>query len=90
MNNHSQDHENYRCLALDGVTTALALEYGAADVDGWYAEREGKALKLYNELLAQAEDEDAKHLFKLLCQEEARHKLILETKYDDYMAEMGD
>jgi rubrerythrin len=54
------------------------------------SQREGKALKLYNELLAQAEDEDAKHLFKMLCQEEAKHKQIFETKYDDYMAEMGD
>ena len=24
------------------------------------------------------------------CQEEAKHKLALETMYDDYMAEMGD
>ena len=47
MNNHGQDHENYSCLAMDGVTTALALEYGAADVDGWYAERKGKALINY-------------------------------------------
>jgi len=52
--------------------------------------REEKALKLYNELLAQAEGETAKRLFKVLCQEEAKHKLALETKYDDYMAKMGD
>ena len=52
--------------------------------------REEKALKLYNELLRQADSEDAKLLFKMLCQEEAKHKLTLETMYDDYMAEMGD
>ena len=52
--------------------------------------REEKALKLYNELLRQAEGEDAKLLFKMLCQEEAKHKLALESMYDDYMAEMGD
>jgi len=52
--------------------------------------REEKALKLYNEMLAQAEAEDAKKVFKMLCQEEAKHKLALETMYDDYMAEMGD
>jgi rubrerythrin len=52
--------------------------------------REEKALKLYNELLKEAGSEDAKKLFKLLCQEEAKHKLKLETFYDDYMAEMGD
>jgi rubrerythrin len=52
--------------------------------------REEKALKLYNELLRQADSGDAKLLFKMLCQEEAKHKLALETMYDDYMAEMGD
>ena len=52
--------------------------------------REEKALALYNQLLRQAEGENAKELFKVLCQEEAKHKLALETKYDDYMAEMGD
>jgi hypothetical protein len=26
----------------------------------------------------------------VLCQEEAKHKLALETLYDDYMAKMGD
>jgi rubrerythrin len=52
--------------------------------------REEKALKLYNELLRQADSGDAKLLFKMLCQEEAKHKLALETMYDHYMAEMGD
>jgi len=52
--------------------------------------REEKALKLYNELLEKAEKEDFKKVFKMLCQEEAKHKLTLETMYDDYMAEQGD
>ncbi len=52
--------------------------------------REEKALALYNDLLRKAEGEAAKDVFKMLCQEEARHKLALETKYDDFMAEMGD
>ena len=52
--------------------------------------REEKALALYNELQAQAKTEKTKKLFKILCQEESKHKLALETKYDDYMAEMGD
>ena len=52
--------------------------------------REEGALKLYNELLEKADNADAKKLFKMLCQEEAKHKLALETMYDDYMAEMGD
>ncbi len=52
--------------------------------------REETALKLYNEFLAQTDSEEGKTLFKILCQEEAKHKLALETMYDDYMAQMGD
>ena len=52
--------------------------------------REEKALKLYNDFLAQADSDESKTLFKILCQEEAKHKLALETMYDDYMAKMGD
>jgi len=52
--------------------------------------REEKALALYNEMLAKAETDASKKLFKVLCQEEAKHKLKFETMYDDYMAKMGD
>jgi rubrerythrin len=52
--------------------------------------REEKALKLYNAFLEQAESKESQKLFKVLCQEEAKHKLALETIYDDYMAKMGD
>ena len=52
--------------------------------------REEKALALYNDLLRQAEKPEFKNVFKMLCQEEANHKLKLETLFDDYMAEMGD
>lgn len=52
--------------------------------------REEKALALYNELLEKTENAEAQKLFKVLCQEEAKHKLMFETMYDDYMAEMGD
>ena len=41
---HGQDDANYRVFAMDGVTTALELEVGVADVPGFYAAREGKAL----------------------------------------------
>ena len=54
------------------------------------AKREEGALALYNQCLANAESEDAKKVFKMLCQEEAKHKLALETMLDDFMAEMGD
>lgn len=52
--------------------------------------REEKALKLYNEFLAQTDSGEGKKLFQMLCQEEAKHKLALEKMYDDYMAKMGD
>jgi N-acyl-D-aspartate/D-glutamate deacylase len=41
---HGQDAENFALRAVDGVTAALELEIGTADVDRFYAEREGKAL----------------------------------------------
>ena len=52
--------------------------------------REEKALKLYNLLQEKADDDAQRNVFKILCQEEARHKLALESMYDDYMAKMGD
>lgn len=54
------------------------------------AKREEKALALYNLLLSKAEDEAARKGFKILCQEEAKHKLGLESALDAYMAGMGD
>ena len=47
-------------------------------------------LQMYNELLEKTDQEELKNLFKMLCQEEAGHKLKLETIYDDYMAKQGD
>jgi dihydroorotase len=47
LHSHGQDAENYRYKAMDGVTTALELEIGVADIDRWYAERQGKALINY-------------------------------------------
>ena len=36
---HGQTAETYRFFALDGVTTALELEFGTANVAAWYRER---------------------------------------------------
>ncbi len=52
--------------------------------------REEKALMLYNDLQTKSQDETYLKLFKILAQEEAKHKRTLETLYDDYMAEQGD
>ena len=47
LHEHGQEARNYQFQAHDGVTTSLELELGAADVDGWNAQREGKALINY-------------------------------------------
>lgn len=52
--------------------------------------REEYALKMYNDLQTKTDNPEYVQVFKMLCQEEAKHKMFLETLYDDYMAEMGD
>jgi N-acyl-D-aspartate/D-glutamate deacylase len=47
LHEHGQQPRNYEFQAHDGITTSLELERGVADVDGWYAEREGKSLINY-------------------------------------------
>jgi N-acyl-D-aspartate/D-glutamate deacylase len=44
LHSHGQDPENYRLKAQDGVTTALELEIGVADVPEFLREREGRSL----------------------------------------------
>lgn len=44
---HGQTPETYRFQALDGVTTALELELGTADVAAWYRERNAGELINY-------------------------------------------
>jgi len=52
--------------------------------------KEEKALLLYNELASKTDKDEFINLFKVLSQEEAKHKRYFETQYDDYMAEQGD
>jgi N-acyl-D-aspartate/D-glutamate deacylase len=47
LHEHGQEPRNYEFQAHDGVTTSLELEVGTADVDAWYAQREGQALINY-------------------------------------------
>ncbi len=46
-------------------------------------QREKASFKLYNDLAESVEDEKARTLFLALAQEEATHKLRLETLYDE-------
>jgi rubrerythrin len=52
--------------------------------------REEQALRMYNELQGKTDNPENVKVFKILCQEEAKHKSFFETLYDDYMAEQGD
>ncbi|RPH50780.1 MAG: rubrerythrin [Desulfobacteraceae bacterium] len=52
--------------------------------------REEKALEFYNDAARENKNEDHVRIFRILAQEEARHKLGLEKLYDDYMAKQGD
>jgi N-acyl-D-aspartate/D-glutamate deacylase len=47
LHQHGQEAEDYRLKALDGVTTALEMEIGVADVARFLKEREGHALIHY-------------------------------------------
>jgi imidazolonepropionase-like amidohydrolase len=47
LHTHGEDSLNYRSRAMDGVTTMLDTERGTADVDRWYAERQGRTLVNY-------------------------------------------
>ncbi|MGH7712049.1 MAG: amidohydrolase family protein [Gemmatimonadaceae bacterium] len=40
LHEHGQQEESYRLMVRDGVTSALELEVGTADVAGWYKARE--------------------------------------------------
>jgi len=52
--------------------------------------REEKAVKLYEDLSKQMEIGENKKLFDVLAQEEKKHKLKIETIFDDLMLERGD
>ena len=61
-----------------------------ADILRLAMKREEKALALYNQLQSKTDRDEYIRLFKVLAQEEAKHKQFLEGLYDDYMAEQGD
>ncbi len=79
-------------LKRSNYTVDMAYEEGMdyADILRLAMKREEASLQLYNELAGKVDEPEALGIFKMLSQEEARHKLALETMYDDYMAEQGD
>ena len=49
--------------------------------------REEQAVKLYNDLASMSDSAEATKVFLILVQEEAKHKLALESMYDDFLAD---
>jgi len=72
--------------------TELTYEPGMGYVDilRMAMKREEQALQFYNDIAGKVEDEQFFKACQFLAQEEAKHKNILETIYDDHMATMGD
>jgi rubrerythrin len=52
--------------------------------------REENAKRFYDDCIGLVAGEEQKQLFQMLSQEESKHKLALETLYDDEMARGGD
>ncbi|MBT3176279.1 MAG: ferritin family protein [Desulfobacula sp.] len=52
--------------------------------------KEEQAVKLYSTLADKTDSEDAKKVFMILVQEESKHKLALESMYDDYLADQDN
>ena len=52
--------------------------------------KEEIAVKLYSDLAAKTDNDDAKKLFMILVQEESKHKFGLESMYDDYLADQDN
>ena len=73
---------------LVNMTYEKGMSY--ADVLRLAMKREEMALAFYNDLEKKPGKEELIKVFKMLSQEEAKHKLALETLYDDYMAKQGD
>lgn len=84
--------ENIPDLKRSDYLVDMAYEPGMsyADILKLAMKREEKAFKFYSDFAKQATNQEHKKLFDILAQEESKHKLKLETIYDDHMAEMGD
>jgi len=89
--------KNYKYEWIDDIKRSdylvdMEYEKGMSTVDilRIAMKREEKAMKLYNDLIQKADNDDVIKVFQMLAQEEAKHKGGLETIYDDHMAAQGD
>ena len=93
----SESVEQYKVEKIPDLKRSdyiVDLEYepgmSYADILKLAMKREEKALKFYTDFGTHTSHGDHKKIFNILANEEAKHKLKLETMLDDYMAEMGD
>jgi len=68
---------------LVDVDPSTDLDYQGALILAMKEEK--KAFKLYSDLAEMTQNQDIRALFLGLAQEEAKHKLKLETEYDEYI-----
>ncbi len=98
LTNHSKKNiERYKLKKIHDLQRSNYLvdinyEPGMAfpDILRLAMKREEKAVQLYEDLSKQMEIEENKKLFDVLAQEEKKHKLKIETIFDDLMLERGD
>ena len=68
-------------IALCMAELATGMPY--ADILRLAMKREEKALKFYSDFAVQSHNQEHTKIFQILAQEESKHKLKLETFYDD-------
>ena len=98
LENFSKENvEHYKIIKIPDLKRSdylVDIEYEPGmpytDILKLAMKREEKAVKLYADFGDRIENVDHKKLFQILAQEEAKHKLKLETLLDDFMAKMGD
>lgn len=75
-------------LKISDLMTEITYKPGVSyqDLLRVAMKREEEAYKFYNGLIDKTDNEELKKIFKILAQEESKHKLKLETWYDDFLA----
>ncbi|MBU0995083.1 MAG: ferritin family protein [Proteobacteria bacterium] len=84
----SYTFKNIADLKISDYMTEITYKPGLSYQDLLHVamKREEEAFKFYQGLLEKTDSADLKKIFKILAQEESKHKLKLETWYDDFLA----
>lgn len=86
--------ENYEIKSIPDLKISdylVDIEYEEGmfmnDIIRLAMKREEQAVKLYRDMAARTDNADLAKVLQILIQEEAKHKLALETMYDDFLAD---